>query len=907
MISWNEIRDRAIRFSRDWEEETRETGEYQSFWNDFFGVFDKKRRSIAIYQQKVNLLAGKRGYIDLFWPGVILAEHKSAGEDLDAAFTQATDYFDGIREEEKPRFVIVTDYKRIRLYDLEGEDGIKKNEFFLADFSENIRLFSFIAGYEVRIYKDEDPVSAKAVKAIAKLYEALVDSNYPREAIDKLLTKLVFCFFADDTGIFNRDTIKTYFEYMTKEDGSDIGAHISLIFQILNTPVEKRQTTIDDDLKGLPYVNGGLFSEPLPAIFGTKDIRKTLISCTMFNWSRVSPGIFGSMFQSVMNEKARHDIGAHYTSEKNILKVIGGLFLDDLKKELEDASNNYAKLNSLWEKISKITLLDPACGCGNFLVISYRELRKLELEILKKLFHKTVESKQSSLPFDVTHISKFSVERMYGIEVLPFPVEVARLSLWLVDHMANVELGVYFGEPFAKLPLTERPHIVQGNALRVKWESVVPKEGLSYILGNPPFISKQDRDSEQKEDMKLVFGDLKGAGEVDYVAAWYMKAIEFIQGSNVTVAFVSTNSITQGEQVGILWPELLKRGAKIQFAHRTFRWTNEAPGKAAVHCVIISFSVKEPAKKQLFDYEDPSSEPHLIEVDNINPYLVDAGDIVVTSRRKPLSRVPSMLYGSKPADGGFLILDDREKEDVSTKDQLASRYIKPLLSAKEYLSGKKRWCLWLVDANPGDLKSSPFLLQHIAAVRSFREMSTKKPTQKLAETPALFAEIRQPQNDFVLVPIHSSENRKYVPLSFFSKDNIVHNSCSALPSAELYHYGILQSKMHMAWMRTTCGRLKSDYRYSNELVYNNFPWPENLSAIPKQEVEEMAQKVLDTRDKFPNATLADLYDPDTMPKPLLDAHYALDRAVDACYGKRSFKSEAERLKFLFELYEKLVK
>jgi len=910
MLSWNEIRDRATRFARNWSGEMSEIKEYQSFWNDFFDVFGIHRRTVARYQERVELLKGGRGYIDLFWPGVLIVEHKSAGQDLDSAYDQAGSYFDALPEESRPQYIIVTDYKNIRLYDLEGETGIEKYQFPLKEFSKHIRRFAFIAGFKIRAYKDQDPINIKAVRAIGKLYDALRAGNYPLEAIDKLLTRLVFCFFADDTGIFNKDVFREYLEYMTKADGSDIGAHLSLIFETLDTPAEKRQVALDEDLRSLQYVNGGLFSGHLPALFGTSEIKKTLIAATSFDWSAVSPAIFGSMFQSVMKEEERHDLGAHYTSEKNILKVISGLFLDDLKKELIDAGNNLAKLNMLWKKIEKIVLLDPACGCGNFLVVAYKELRKIELEIVKCMYQKQVAQIEGgqdilAVDFDVANLSKLSVERMYGIELLPFPAEIARLSLWLADHMANMELGDLFGKPFADLPLTKQPHIVHGNALQLDWESVVPKSKLSYILGNPPFISKQDRDENQKEDMQKVFGKLKGAGELDYVSAWYIKAAEYIQGTNIAVAFVSTNSIAQGEQVGILWPELLRRGVKINFAHRTFRWTNEAPGKAAVHCVIIGFSLKESGSKKIFDYEDPAGEPHSIDAKNINPYLIDAGDMVIISRRKPMCNVPPAVFGSMPNDAGqFLFDNERERDEFLAREPGAKKFIRPLVSAKEYLQGGLRYCLWLKDASPEELKNLPEVMRRIEAVRLHRELSSRGATKKLAETPYLFGEDRQPKSEYILIPRVSSERRRYVPFGFFNSETIAGDTCIVIPDAEKYHFGILQSHMHMAWMRQVCGRLESRYRYSNELVYNNFPWPENPTSEQKKGVEEAAQVVLDARAKFSKATLAELYDPDTMPKALLDAHHALDRAVDRCYGTRTFKTESERLEFLFELYKK---
>ncbi len=908
MLSWNEIRNRAQQFAREWEGETRETGEYQSFWNDFFNVFGLKRRSVSVYQKKVELLK-HRGYIDLFWPGTLLVEHKSADKDLDAAFTQATDYFEGLKEEEKPRYVIVTDYRRVRLYDLEGEDGMTQEAFPLKELPKHVRQFAFIAGYEARVYKEEDPVNIKAVRAIARLYEALRFNNYPIDAIDKLLTRLVFCFFADDTAIFNKGVFETYLEAVSREDGSDIGAHLSTIFQILNTPTDKRQTSADEDLLGLPYVNGGLFAEPLPAVFGTSDVRKTILACASFDWSAVSPIIFGSMFQSVMDDDARHAIGAHYTSEKNILKVIGGLFLDDLHAEMEAAGTNHAKLNALWNKIANITLLDPACGCGNFLVVAYRELRRMELEILKRLHHREVEGGQSVLGLDVAKLSKLSVERMFGIEILPFPAEIAQLSLWLADHLANVELGDYFGAPFAKLPLTEAPHIVHGDALQIDWESVVPKDKLTYILGNPPFIGSKVMSDEQRAQITSLFHEAPGSGTLDFVSGWYAKAAEYIQGTDISCAFVSTNYITQGEQVATLWKPLIeKQGIIIRFAHRTFKWSNEAPGKAAVFCVIIGFGRIPPEKYRLYEYEDVRSEPHVAVVKHINPYLVDAPDAFLESRSKPICDVPKIGIGNKPIDGGLYLFTTEEKEAFLQKEPSAALYFRRWLGSDEFLNGWERWCLWLGDCPPEQLGEMPEALRRVEAVRQYRLASKSAPTRKLAETPTRFHVENMPKGNYLIIPEVSSERRHYIPIGFMGPETLASNLLKIVPDASLYHFGVLESEMHMAWVRAVCGRLESRYRYSKDIVYNNFPWPEEPTDAQKKSVEDAAQSVLDARAQFPNATLSDLYNPETMPKVLLDAHHALDRAVDKCYGKRSFASEPERLEFLFgrckELTEK---
>ncbi len=916
---WRDIQDKAIIFAHEWKDVKDEDKWAKAFWVRFFDVFGVRERSLGIFEERVKLLSGSDGKIDFFAPNRFLVEHKSTGKDLGSAFIQAANYMDALSEDEKPRYIIVSDFQRFRIYDLDAPPDRREVEFHLADLPSNVQKFAFLTDEKVQEYKEEDPINVRAVRAIGKLYDALKISHYPPDHISPLLTRLVFCFFADDTGIFNPNELRRYLEENTKADGSDIGAHLGQIFYVLNTPESERQDTMPDALKALPYVNGGLFKEPLPAVFGSRDIRDTLMKCVEFNWSRISPAIFGSMFQSVLNEKERHDLGAHYTSEENILKVINGLFLDDLKAELEAAKTNHDKLNALWERVAAITLLDPACGCGNFLVVAYRELRRIELEIIKRLYKqsKQIDAGHITLPMevDIKKLSKLSVERMYGIEIEAFPAEVAKLSLWLMDHMMNVELGAYFGKPFKKLPLTEQPYVAQGNALRMDWEAVAPKAKLSYILGNPPFLGSRVMDKEQKGEMKEVFGNVREVGFLDYITAWYMKAARLLQGTDIRCAFVSTNSISQGEQVGILWEQLQKLGMRIHFAHRTFKWSNEAPGKAAVYCVIIGFAAVSPMRARLFEYEDVKGESRELLVKEINPYLVAASaDVIIRNRQKPLRDVPEMSFGNMPRDGGMLLLDQAERDDLLKKEPAAEKFIRPFISAYEFLHGESRYCLWFVEAKPEEIRSMPEVMRRIEGVRMFRSMSVAASTRKMAETPYLFAQRTQPKSDYVLIPRHSSENRKYVPLGFFTRENIAADSCMTVGGATLYHFGILESEMHMIWMRAVCGRLESRYRYSKDIVYNNFPWPENPTADQKREVEEAAQAVLDARAAHPNATLADLYDPNTMPADLLKAHQRLDKAVDACYlptrgaqagGKKNFKSEPERLEFLFSLYQQL--
>ncbi len=912
MINWRDVQERAEVFALRYIEAKDEDRDAKPFWKDLLEIFDVDPRQIGAFEERVRI-HGRPGVgkIDYFAPRKFIIEHKSRGKDLDAAYRQAMDYFDALPKVDHPRHIVVSDFARIRIYDLEAPPESRVVEFTLEELPKRISSLVFLADEEVRVYKPEEPIDVKAVRAIGRLHSALKTSNYKAEHLSPLLTRIVFCCFADDTGIFEQDALARYLEAHTNPDGSDLGAHLNSIFEILNTAPEKRQTNIHSALENLPYVNGGLFSEPLQTVFASRDIRDTLLQCMEFDWSRVSPAVFGSMFQSVMDEKERHDLGAHYTSETNILKVINGLFLEELHAELASAKTSQEKLEALWEKLTHITLLDPACGCGNFLVVAYRELRRLENEIIARIYKKDADKVRAGygvlpLDVDIKKISKMSVEHMYGIEIDSFPAEVAKLSLWLMDHKMNMELGALFGKPLRKLPLTEAPHIVQGNALRIDWETVVPKDKLSYILGNPPFLGKKEQGTEQKADMDTVWGKVKGAGILDYVTCWYKKAADLVAGTKIKVAFVSTNSITQGEQVGVLWPYLLERGFKIHFAHRTFRWSNEAAGNAGVHCVILGFADFDVSQKSLFVYADINNEPEEVRVANINPYLVDGPDVIVKSRTLPINEGPKMNYGSMPIDKGGLILSPEEAEKFKEECPEIAGLIRPYMGGEEFLNGSERFCLWLEVAPPELVRSCPLVHARVESVRNFRAGSDREATKKLAETPYKFGEIRQPNSAYILIPKVSSENRTYMPTGIAEPDVIANGSVLIIPNANLFIFGVLTSMMHMAWMRAVAGRMKSDYQYSAQIVYNNFPWPENPIDEQKKVVEDAAQAVLDARAQFPISTLADLYDPNTMPKVLLDAHHALDRAVDACYGiKKPFLSEPARLEFLFERYKTL--
>jgi hypothetical protein len=770
-LSWNEIKDRALRFSREWADEASEDAEAKSFWDGFFNIFGISRRRVASFERKVKKLDGRDGFIDLLWRGVLLVEHKSRGKDLDRAHAQARDYFAGLTDAELPRYLLVSDFARFRLYDLEGDEP--PIEFPLADLHKQVRRFGFIAGYQARSYREEDPVNVEAAERMGRLHDALKASGYEDHPLEVLLVRLLFCLFADDTGIFERNAFTELLNQRTGVDGSDLGLWLTQLFQVLNTPRDRRQKNLDEQLAEFPYVNGRLFEEPLPVASFDAGMRATLLAATGLDWSRISPAIFGSMFQSVMDAKARRNLGAHYTSEKNILKLIGPLFLDDFRAELERIGNNTQRLKSFHIKLANLRFLDPACGCGNFLVIAYRELRLLELEVLERLY-----AVQDSLLTRVAEHVAVDVDQFYGIEIEEFPAQIAQVALWLMDHQMNTRVGERFGEYFARLPLLKSATIVHGNALRIDWNAVVPKERLSYILGNPPFLGKQMQSDEQRADMAGIFGDAKSAGLLDFVSAWYVLAAKFMQGSSVRCAFVSTNSITQGEQVGALWAELYRLGAQIHFAHRTFTWTNEARGKAAVHCVIIGFGLDSLTKKRLFEYVHLKADPHERIVANINAYLVDAPDVLLPNRRGSLCKVPNIVFGSMPNDGGNLLLSEADRVELLENEPTAEPWIRPFVGAEEFLNGLRRWCLWLDGISPADLRQLPLVSARVSSVKAAREASQRATTRALAAFPSLFGENRQPASQYILVPSVSSERRAWIPMGFIPPQHCLQQSQS---------------------------------------------------------------------------------------------------------------------------------
>ena len=910
VLNWNEIKSRALLFSKTWADASNEDSQAKPFWLDFFEIFGITNKRVATFELHVKKLGGAQGFVDLFWPGVLLVEHKSRGKNLDDAVDQAIGYLPNVAERDLPQLVVVCDFARFRVRHMATGETV---EFELQHLHKHVKLFGLLAGYKVQEIQAEDPVNIKAAERMGRLHDALKASGYTGHALEVLLVRLLFCLFADDTGIFQpSQSFRDFIEERTASDGSDLGSGLGRVFQVLNTPESQRNKNIDEQLNQFAYINGRLFEEILPMADFSTAMREALLDACGLDWSAISPAILGSLFQSIMDDKARRNLGAHYTSETNILKLIKPLFLDELHAEFERIKGNRNKLFEFHKKLRQLTFFDPACGCGNFLVISYRELRELELKVLRA--DHNLSAHKGQLTVDVQSLIGVNVDQFFGIEIEEFPAQIAQVALWLVDHQMNLRVSVEFGLYFARIPLISAPGIRNANALRLDWNDVLPAERCSYVLGNPPFVGAMLMNQQQRDDMQFVFSDLKGYGVLDFVTAWYWKAVKYLRNTQIKVALVSTNSITQGEQVGLFWGPLLGRfNIHITFAHQSFQWNNEAKGVAAVHCVIIGFSEELPEFFRLFEYATVGGPPLATVVSSINPYLVDAPTILLINCKSPICAVPEMRFGSMPRDDGNFVLSSQEKDDLIKAEPDVAQWIRPYIGAQEFLNKGERWCLWLVKMPPNSVKAMPRIYERIQRVRDFRAASNAASTRKFATTPTLFCQIAQPESNYLLIPSVSSERRTYVPIGFLPKDVIASNAVLIIPEATLFHFGVITSAMHNAFMRLTCGRMKSDFRYSKDIVYNNFPWPgfasTELSDKHRTAIEQAAQCVLDARAQFASASLADLYDPLTMPPALLKAHQKLDTAVDAAYqpsgGKKTYATDAERVAFLFDLYQRI--
>lgn len=933
----------AKKFKEDWSGKGYEKGESQKFWIDLlcnvFGVQDFAN-FIFFEEQVKDKIQNKTitNFIDAYIPSTrVMIEQKSSHKDLRepikqsdgtllTPFQQAKKYVADLPLSQHPKWVVTCNFEEFLVYDMENPNA-EPQQIFLKDIEKNYYLLQFLVDQKKQEFIEEEEISLKAGELVGKLYDALYkeyidpDEN-SLKSLNILCVRIVFCLYAEDAGLFETKT--SFEDYIKSFAIENLRKGMIDLFKALDTELKNRDK-YDLKLKPFPYVNGGLFrDEQIEIPNFTQDIVDVIVNhCAPFNWSEISPTIFGAVFESTLNQETRRKGGMHYTSIQNIHKVIDPLFLDDLNAEFEDicekttAKTKIDKLNDFQTKLGSLKFLDPACGSGNFLTESYISLRRLENKVISIL-------NKGERAFGFEDSIKVHINQFYGIEINDFAVTVAKTALWIAESQMVTETEAILSQNIDFLPLTTNAFIVEGNALRMDWSTLkpldktaMPKDGLfsgfttetdgtkheyNYIMGNPPFVGARLMSDSQKEDIANIFADVKGAGNIDYVGCWYVKAKELMKGTHTKAALVSTNSITQGEQTALLWKSLIEDGIKINFAYRTFQWDSESSLKAHVHCVIVGFGFDDNKNKTIY-----LNESQKIKARNINPYLIDAPDIFIESRKRPLCNVKEMVFGSMPNDSGYFILSEEDAADFIKKEPMAKKYIKLFLGAEEFINNKKRYCLWLKDAEPGDLRKMKLVAERVENVRKVRSESKRDATKKLADTPFLFGEIRQPEKGtYLLVPSTSSEKRRYIPMGFLSCDVISSNANLLIPEAGLYEFGIMTSNVHNAWMRAVCGRLEMRYRYSANIVYNNFPWC-NPTDEQKKEIEKTAQAILDARAKHPDSSFADLYDETFMPSDLRKAHQANDRAVMAAYGFSTKMTESECVAELFKLYEKLTK
>ena len=920
----NDARKKSIKeFVQRWTGKGYEKGESQKFWIDLLqnvlGVPDATEYIVFEEQVKLDHTSFIDGYINATH---VMIEQKSLGKDLRKAirqsdgsllspFQQAKRYSAELPYDDRPRWIVTCNFSEFLVYDM-NKPNSEPEQIFLKDLSKDYYRLQFLVDTGNDSIKREMEISLKAGELVGKLYDLILkqyknpDSPETLKSLNMLCVRLVFCLYAEDAGIFGSH--KMFGNYLKQFQPKQIREEIVKLFKVLDTKPEDRDPYMNDDLSAFPYVNGGLFADEnieIPRF--TEEIVDLLLNgaSKTFNWADISPTIFGAVFESTLNPETRRSGGMHYTSVENIHKVIDPLFLDDLKAELSGIleikvnKTRFARLEDFRNKLASLTFLDPACGSGNFLTETYISLRRLENEALRAIY-----GGQKQFNID-DNLIRVGIHQFYGIEINDFAVTVAKTALWIAESQMMQETEEIVEHDLDFLPLKSYANIVEGNSLRIDWESVVPKEKLSYIMGNPPFVGYSLQSKEQKADVLSIYVDEKGkpyktAGKIDYVAGWYFKASSLMHSTGIQTAFVSTNSITQGEQVASVWKPLYERfGVSIDFAYRTFRWDSEANQKAHVHCVIIGFStINKNVDKRLYN-----SENFRI-VKNINPYLIDAETIFIESRRIPLCDVPEMVRGSQPTDNGNLILTEEEKNELLKAEPQAEKFIRPFMMGKDFIQRKPRYCLWLVGVNPADLKKCRKVMERVEKVRAFRLASKKEATRKKAETPTLFDEIKECNISYIAVPKTSSENRRYIPIEYLSSQIIAGDSIRMIADADLYIFGIITSNVHMAWTRTVCGRLKSDYSYSNTVVYNNFPWC-NPTPEQRERIERTAQAILDARALYPDCSLADLYDELTMPPELRKAHQQNDLAVMEAYGFDRKITESECVAELMKMYQRL--
>ena len=920
----------AKQFVKDWTGRGYEKGDSQPFWltllRQVYGI-ENPAQFISFEDQ---IMLDHTSFIDGHIPSThVLIEQKGIGKDLKkpikqsdgsllTPFQQAKRYAAELPYSQRPRWIVTCNFQEFHVYDMERPTG-DPEVILLKDLGEEYYRLQFLVEQSNAHIQKEMEISLQAGELVGKLYDALLKQyNSPAseeelKSLNMLCVRLVFCLYAEDAGIFGGHNM--FHDFLKKKAEKDIGSvrkALKELFLVLDQKPEDRDPyEMDEDLAAFPYVNGGLFAnEKIIIPRFTQEIVDLLLSKASenFNWSSISPTIFGAVFESTLNPETRRSGGMHYTSIENIHKVIDPLFFDDLSAELEAISciavkkTRDKKLLEFQKKLASLTFLDPACGSGNFLTETYLSLRRLENKAI------ALQQEEQQVLGDFINPIQVSIGQFYGIEINDFAVTVAKTALWIAESQMMKETEEIVRMHLEFLPLTSYANIVEGNALRVDWESVVSKDKLNYIMGNPPFVGYSLQSKSQKEDMLSIYVDEKGkpyktAGKIDYVAGWYFKAAQLMVNSKIRTAFVSTNSITQGEQVAGVWKPLYDRfGIHIDFAHRTFRWDSEASLKAHVHCVIVGYSIApNTASKRLFTSDRVQT------ASNINAYLLDGPDVFVDSRNKAICDVPLMMYGNKPTDGGYLFLTPEEKDELIAKEPASAAFIRQIYGATEYINNQKRYCIWLLNANPAQLRKCHQIMERVANVKAFRLSSTKAATRKSAETPTLFQEIRHPNSEYIIIPCHSSENRRYVPFGFVTPDIIVNNAVLIIPNASIYHFGIMTSNVHMAWMRAVCGRIKSDYRYSKDVVYNNFPWP-STTDVQKAKIEQTAQAILDARALYPDCSLADLYDEVTMPPELRKAHQQNDKAVMQAYGFwGKLNTETECVAELMKMYQELTK
>ena len=901
----------ARAFADKYKDATSEKQLAQSFWRDFFhsviGVEDLLAAGIEFEHPVRSATTGLTNFIDLLWGGVIIVEHKSAGKDLDAAERQARDYLVSLSPLLRPPAIVISDFARFRIIEVLAGHSY---DFPLTELPDNLHRFQAIIGNKGQAAASvEISADIKAAQLMADLFLAFEKAGYEGHQVSVFLVRILFLNFGDDTRMWRRIGHGLFAELIagSAENGSGLGNTIQELFQVLNTPKDKRPGTLSEALVDFPYVNGGLFAEELPTFSFTAAMREALVKTTHYDWSKISPAIFGSLFEAAQDKTRRRELGQHFTSEANILKVIRPLFLDNFLDQLHKAWDTPPALRKLRLELGKPNFLDAAAGSGNFLVVAYKRLREIELKILARL--QELEGTQGQVQLDGTLGLQVHLGQFHAIEYEEWSSQIARVAMFLADHQANLALEEITGAAPDRFPLTESAIIIHGNALTLDWAEVCPMNENTFIMGNPPFNGSTWQSAEQKRETAVLWNGVTGSGLIDYVANWFLVAARYASKYNLRAGLVSTNSITQGQQPAILWSQLNQLGVGIDFAHRSFAWSNETSGGAAVHTVIIGFSARpKGAKRPLWTYKTPKSSPELILASNINAYLLDAPDLLVTPRRKPLqTHTQIMDNGSKPTDDGFLSnISPAVAEEIKSTDPIAAKYLRRIVGARELIHNEERYCLWLVGANPADIRNSRILAERVAAVREMRLASSKAATRKDADRPAEFQELRQPQSEYIAVPKVSSEDREYVPMARFDPSVIVNDRVSIIANGSLLTFGMLCSKPFNIWNKAISGRLESRTLISNKITYNNFPFPE-LTDNQKNAVENAAQQVLDARAEFPDNSLADLYDPNAMPPALRQAHKKLDAAVLAAFGLKADASDERILAKLFEAYDDLTR